>query len=154
MTAFTVMARLSWGLAANRSMAMSPVVLLSQWLGATFQDSSCKVPAAFWSEMIFDKMEGDASDKYIAYMLQDVVAVGPYYKLEWEGMIQTTPIISDGMKTLRLPASFENLGHSNVNCFGIAVKKKSVFDATTEGAGIFLVTVAKQHRCMTQVCTG
>jgi len=29
-------------------------------------------------------------------------------------MIQTTPIISGGMNALRLPAFFENLGHSNV----------------------------------------
>merc|ERR1712178_157928 len=30
------------------------------------------------------------------------------------GMKQTTPIISGGMNALRLPAFFENLGHSNV----------------------------------------
>merc|ERR1712222_315925 len=64
--------------------------------------------------MRFGKMEGDASDKCIAYMLQDDIADGPYYKQEWEGMIQTTPIISGGMNALRLPAFFENLGHSNV----------------------------------------
>jgi ribulose-bisphosphate carboxylase large chain len=64
--------------------------------------------------MSFGKMEGDASDKLIAYMLQDDEAQGPYYKQEWEGMIQTTPIISGGMNALRLPAFFENLGHSNV----------------------------------------
>jgi len=64
--------------------------------------------------MSFGKMEGDASDKLIAYMLQDDVAQGPYYEQEWEGMIQTTPIISGGMNALRLPAFFENLGHSNV----------------------------------------
>jgi ribulose 1,5-bisphosphate carboxylase large subunit-like protein len=29
-------------------------------------------------------------------------------------MPQTTPIISGGMSALRLPAFFENLGHSNV----------------------------------------
>ena len=29
-------------------------------------------------------------------------------------MKQTTPIISGGMNALRLPAFFENLGHSNV----------------------------------------
>ncbi|KAL9139347.1 rubisco, partial [Amphidinium carterae] len=64
--------------------------------------------------MSFGKMEGDASDKNIAFMLQDDIADGPYYKQEWEGMIQTTPIISGGMNALRLPAFFENLGHSNV----------------------------------------
>ena len=59
-------------------------------------------------------MEGDASDKNIGFMLQDDVADGPYYKQEWQGMKQTTPIISGGMNALRLPAFFENLGHSNV----------------------------------------
>merc|ERR1712151_995674 len=64
--------------------------------------------------MSFGKMEGDASDKNIGFMLQDDVADGPYYTQEWEGMKQTTPIISGGMNALRLPAFFENLGHSNV----------------------------------------
>ncbi|CAE7724103.1 rbcL [Symbiodinium sp. CCMP2592] len=64
--------------------------------------------------MSFGKMEGDASDKNIAFMLQDDEADGPYYRQEWEGMKQTTPIISGGMNALRLPAFFENLGHSNV----------------------------------------
>jgi len=64
--------------------------------------------------MSFGKMEGDASDKNIGFMLQDDVADGPYYRQEWEGMKQTTPIISGGMNALRLPAFFENLGHSNV----------------------------------------
>merc|ERR1712190_702548 len=62
----------------------------------------------------FGKMEGDASDKNIAHMLQQDSAAGPYYHQEWEGMKQTTPIISGGMNALRLPAFFENLGHSNV----------------------------------------
>ncbi|CAE7257502.1 rbcL [Symbiodinium natans] len=64
--------------------------------------------------MSFGKMEGDASDKNIAFMLQDDAADGPYYHQPWEGMKQTTPIISGGMNALRLPAFFENLGHSNV----------------------------------------
>merc|ERR1711920_892139 len=64
--------------------------------------------------MSFGKMEGDASDKNIAYMLQQDEADGPYYHQEWQGMIQTTPIISGGMNALRLPAFFENLTHSNV----------------------------------------
>merc|ERR1712149_118626 len=64
--------------------------------------------------MSFGKMEGDASDKNIAFMLQDDEADGPYYHQEWEGMPQTTPIISGGMNALRLPAFFQNLGHSNV----------------------------------------
>ena len=56
----------------------------------------------------------DGAAKLIAYMLQDDVAQGPYYEQEWEGMIQTTPIISGGLNALRLPAFFGNLGHSNV----------------------------------------
>merc|ERR1712226_554606 len=64
--------------------------------------------------MSFGKMEGDASDKNIGFMLQQDSADGPYYHQEWEGMKQTTPIISGGMNALRLPAFFENLGHSNV----------------------------------------
>jgi len=64
--------------------------------------------------MSFGKMEGDASDKNIAFMLQQDEADGPYYHQEWEGMPETTPIISGGMNALRLPAFFENLGHSNV----------------------------------------
>jgi hypothetical protein len=47
-------------------------------------------------------------------MLQQDEADGPYYHQEWEGMKETTPIISGGMNALRLPAFFENLGHSNV----------------------------------------
>merc|ERR1712066_1106402 len=64
--------------------------------------------------MSFGKMEGDASDKNIAFMLQDDEADGPYYHQTWEGMKQATPIISGGMNALRLPAFFENLSHSNV----------------------------------------
>merc|ERR1712159_887094 len=64
--------------------------------------------------MSFGKMEGDSSDKNIAFMLQDDEADGPYYHQEWQGMKQTTPIISGGMNALRLPAFFMNLGHSNV----------------------------------------
>merc|ERR1712078_709374 len=64
--------------------------------------------------MSFGKMEGDASDKNIAFMLQDDAADGPYYHQEWQGMKQTTSIISGGMNALRLPAFFMNLGHSNV----------------------------------------
>jgi len=64
--------------------------------------------------MSFGKMEGDASDKNIGLMLQNDVADGPYFRQEWQGMKQTTPIISGGMNALRLPAFFQNLGHSNV----------------------------------------
>ena len=64
--------------------------------------------------MSFGKTEGDAFNQNIAFMLQKNEADGPYYHQEWQGMPQTKPIISGGMKALRLPALFENLGHSNV----------------------------------------
>jgi len=47
-------------------------------------------------------------------MLQDDEADGPYYRQDWQGMKETSPIISGGINALRLPAFFENLGHSNV----------------------------------------
>ncbi|MBF0392146.1 MAG: ribulose-bisphosphate carboxylase [Alphaproteobacteria bacterium] len=64
--------------------------------------------------MGFGKMEGDASDKMIAFMLERDVADGPYYTQNWYGMKPCTPIISGGMNALRLPGFFDNLGHSNV----------------------------------------
>jgi ribulose-bisphosphate carboxylase large chain len=51
-------------------------------------------------------MDGDASDKGIAYVLQYDGADGPYYHQEWEGMPKTTPIISGGVNAFRLPAIF------------------------------------------------
>ncbi|MBS1155749.1 MAG: ribulose 1,5-bisphosphate carboxylase [Proteobacteria bacterium] len=64
--------------------------------------------------MGFGKMEGEGRDKEIAYMLEQDSAQGPYYHQEWLAMKATTPIISGGMNALRLPAFFDNLGHSNV----------------------------------------
>ena len=64
--------------------------------------------------MGFGKMEGDASDKAIAYMISDDAADGPYFHQEWLGMNPTTPIISGGMNALRMPGFFNNLGHSNL----------------------------------------
>ncbi|SIS73439.1 ribulose-bisphosphate carboxylase [Phaeovulum vinaykumarii] len=64
--------------------------------------------------MGFGKMEGEAADKIMAYMLTDDAAMGPYFHQEWQGMKATTPIISGGMNALRLPGFFDNLGHSNV----------------------------------------
>ena len=63
--------------------------------------------------MSFGKVEGEDSDKNIAFMLQVDEADGPYYHQYWEGMKQTTPIISGGVCALRLQAFFENLGRSN-----------------------------------------
>ena len=64
--------------------------------------------------MGYGKMEGENSDKNIAYMIERDSADGPFYHQEWEGMKPTTPIISGGMNALRLPGFFENLGHGNV----------------------------------------
>jgi ribulose-bisphosphate carboxylase large chain len=61
--------------------------------------------------MSLGKMEGDASDIHIAFMRQAAEIDGPYYRQDWEGMKQTTPIISGGTNTLRLPVFFENLGY-------------------------------------------
>ncbi len=64
--------------------------------------------------MGYGKMEGEADDRNIAYMIERDSADGPFYHQEWYGMKPTTPIISGGMNALRLPGFFENLGHGNV----------------------------------------
>jgi len=64
--------------------------------------------------MGYGKMEGEADDKNIAYMIERDEAQGPVYFQKWYGMKPTTPIISGGMNALRLPGFFENLGHGNV----------------------------------------
>ncbi len=65
--------------------------------------------------MGYGKMEGEADDRGIAYMIERDSADGPYFHQEWQGMQPTTPIISGGMNALRIPGFFENLGHSNLN---------------------------------------
>ncbi len=64
--------------------------------------------------MSFGKMEGEASDKLMAFMISDDSADGPYFHQDWLGMNPTTPIISGGMNALRMPGFFANLGHSNL----------------------------------------
>jgi len=64
--------------------------------------------------MSFGKMEGEASDKFTAYMIERDSADGPYFHQEWDGMNPTTAIISGGMNALRIPGFFSNLGHCNV----------------------------------------
>ncbi|GAA6200047.1 ribulose-bisphosphate carboxylase [Aquicoccus sp. SU-CL01552] len=64
--------------------------------------------------MGFGKMEGEASDRAIAYMITEDSADGPYFHQDWHGMAPTTPIISGGMNALRMPGFFGNLGHSNL----------------------------------------
>lgn len=64
--------------------------------------------------MGYGKMEGDASDKNIAYMIERDECQGPVFYQKWNGMKPTTPIISGGMNALRLPGFFENLGHGNI----------------------------------------
>ncbi|VAW22634.1 Ribulose bisphosphate carboxylase [hydrothermal vent metagenome] len=64
--------------------------------------------------MGFGKMEGEAADKLMAFMITEDSAEGPYFHQEWLGMNPTTPIISGGMNALRMPGFFANLGHSNL----------------------------------------
>ena len=64
--------------------------------------------------MGYGKMEGEAGERAVAYMLERDVADGPYYRQDWCGMKACTPIISGGMNALRLPGFFTNLGHANV----------------------------------------
>jgi ribulose-bisphosphate carboxylase large chain len=64
--------------------------------------------------MGYGKMEGEADDRVIAYMIERDECQGPVYFQKWYGMKPTTPIISGGMNALRLPGFFENLGHGNV----------------------------------------
>ncbi len=64
--------------------------------------------------MGFGKMEGEPSDRLMAYMITEDSADGPYFHQDWDGMNPTTPIISGGMNALRIPGFFDNLGHSNL----------------------------------------
>ncbi len=106
--------------------------------------------------MGFGKMEGDAADKAIAFMLERDQAEGPYFSQSWQGMKATTPIISGGMNALRLPGFFDNLGHANIiqtsggGAFGHkdggmagAKSLRQAYDAWSQG--IDLVTYAKDH---------
>ena len=106
--------------------------------------------------MGYGKMEGDSTEKNLAYMLERDSADGLYYHQEWEGMKATTPIISGGMNALRLPGFFDNLGHCNViqtsggGAFGHkaggaagATSLRQARDAWLEG--VDLVEYAKTH---------
>ena len=64
--------------------------------------------------MGYGKMEGEADDRAIAYIIERDEYEGIVYPQKWYGMKPTTPIISGGMNALRLPGFFENLGHGNV----------------------------------------
>ncbi|MCR4332947.1 MAG: ribulose-bisphosphate carboxylase [Sulfuricaulis sp.] len=107
--------------------------------------------------MSFGKMEGEADDRAIAYMLERDGADGPYFHQEWYGMRPTTPIISGGMNALRTPGFFTNLGHANVimtaggGCYGHvdggaagAKSMRQSYEAWKQKAN--LVEYAKSHR--------
>lgn len=107
--------------------------------------------------MGFGKMEGEESDRAIAYMIERDAADGPYFHQEWQGMKATTPIISGGMNAIRLPHFFDNLGHANVintcggGSFGHldgpiagAISLRQAFEAWK--AGIDAVQYACSHR--------
>ncbi|MCK5720711.1 MAG: ribulose-bisphosphate carboxylase [Thiomargarita sp.] len=106
--------------------------------------------------MGYGKMEGDNTEKNLAYMLERDSADGLFYHQEWEGMKATTPIISGGMNALRLPGFFDNLGHCNViqtsggGAFGHkdggsagATSLRQARDAWMEGADV--LEYAKEH---------
>ena len=106
--------------------------------------------------MGFGKMEGDPSDRAIAYMIERDAADGPYYHQEWLGMKATNAMISGGMNALRLPGFFDNLGHANVvqtsggGAFGHidgpvagALSLRQSVEAWT--AGVDLVAYAREH---------
>jgi ribulose-bisphosphate carboxylase large chain len=106
--------------------------------------------------MGYGKMEGDATEKFLAYNLEREEAQGEFYTQKWYGMKATTPIISGGMNALRLPGFFDNLGHCNViqtsggGAFGHkdggAAGAKSLRQARDAWmAGVDLVTYAKDH---------
>ena len=107
--------------------------------------------------MGFGKMEGEESDRIIAYMMEQDVADGPYFRQEWLGMKPNTPIISGGMNAVRLPGFFANLGHANVintcggGSFGHldgpvagATSLFQAFDAWKSGANV--LDYAAEHR--------
>jgi len=106
--------------------------------------------------MGYGKMEGDATETNLAYMLERDEAEGTFFKQSWQGMKATTPIISGGMNALRLPGFFDNLGHCNViqtsggGAFGHkdggaagATSLRQSRDAWM--AGVDLVDYAKDH---------
>lgn len=107
--------------------------------------------------MGFGKMEGDPSDKIMAFMLEEQEAQGPVFHQKWHGMKATTPMISGGMNALRLPGFFKNLGHSNF-CQTSGGGAFGHLDGPTAGAhslrqahdawvkGVDLVDYATEHR--------
>jgi ribulose-bisphosphate carboxylase large chain len=107
--------------------------------------------------MGYGKMEGEADDRAIAYMIERDECQGPVYNQSWYGMKPTTPIISGGMNALRLPAFFANLGHGNVintaggGSYGHvdspaagAISLRQAYECWKAGADP--VEYAKQHR--------
>jgi ribulose-bisphosphate carboxylase large chain len=107
--------------------------------------------------MSFGKMEGDAADRAIAYMLERDAADGPHYHQEWLGMKATAAIVSGGMNALRMPGFFSNLGHANViqtaggGAFGhvggpVAGARSLHLAYEAWKLGIDLVEYAREHR--------
>ncbi len=67
--------------------------------------------------MGFGKMEGERSDKDIAYIIERDKHTGPYFEQDWNALKSTTPIISGGLNAIRIGGTkgfFSNLGHANV----------------------------------------
>ena len=107
--------------------------------------------------MGYGKMEGDPSDKIMAFMLEEEEAQGPVFFQKWYGMKATVPMISGGMNALRLPGFFKNLGHANF-CQTSGGGAFGHLDGPTAGArslrqaheawvqGVDLLTYATEHR--------
>ena len=107
--------------------------------------------------MGYGKMEGEASDTILAYMIERDECQGPVYYQQWYGMKPTTPIISGGMNALRLPGFFQTLGHGNVintaggGAYGHldspaagAISLRQAYECWKEGADP--IEYAKQHK--------
>lgn len=107
--------------------------------------------------MGFGKMESEASDTVLAYMIERDECQGAVYYQQWHGMKPTTPIISGGMNALRLPGFFQTLGHGNVintaggGVYGHldspaagAISLRQAYECWKEGADP--IEYAKQHR--------
>ena len=84
-------------------------------------------------------MEGDDSDMNLTFVLQDDETDGLCYHWKWEGIEQTSLIVSGATSALRFPASVKNLDHCNATLsasgcsFGYKDKPKPVAARCCQG---------------------
>ena len=62
----------------------------------------------------YRKMQRKASEKNLAFMMQEDTEDGFHYNQGARGVKRLTAIILNGLRRLRLPALFQDMGHSNV----------------------------------------